>query len=101
MTYNPEYCAGRAVDYTYNPKTDELIIYAQSFEDGGRTTLEHRDAVPLADCDVPLLADAIEYFDASMLDDMSEDDSLKDWRIVFRSIFMRVADACDAERVQP
>ena len=59
------------------------------------------DAAYATSCDVPLLADAIEYFDASMLDDMSDDDSLKDWRIVFRSMFMRIADACDAERVQP
>lgn len=101
MHYASEYCAGRAVEYTYNPKTDELIICTQSFEDGGRTIVETREPITLADCDVPLLADAIEYFDPSMLDDMSDDDSLKDWRIVFRSIFMRVADACDAERAQP
>lgn len=101
LVYDAEYSAGRAVEYSYDPATDSLVVCTQSFEDGGRTIVEARELIALIDCDVPVLADAIEYFDPSMLDNMSEDDSLRDWRIVFRSMFMRLADACDAEAVRP
>lgn len=85
------------LDYQYNPETDALTIVRVNHTDGWRFPVEDAETVQLADCDVPVLADAIEYFDPSMLENMTDDDSLKDWRIVFRSMFMRLEDACNAE----
>ena len=87
------------LDYQYNPETDALTIVRVDHTDGWRFPVEDAETVQLADCDVPVLADAIEYFDPSMLENMTDDDSLKDWRIVFRSMFMRLEDACNAEDI--
>ena len=86
-----------SADYQYDPTSDTLTIVHVDHADGWRMPLEDCETVRLADADVPLLADAIAYFDPSMLEGMDDSDSLKDWRIVFRSMFMRLEDACNAE----
>ena len=82
--------------FDYVIESDELVI-AYSYADVDHIEVER---LPLTACSVELLAYVIGELDPSMLDNMSADDSLRDWRIVFRSMFMRLADACDAEGVR-
>ena len=83
--------------YEYDPSTDVLTIITTTYQDGGRLIDETVNNYQLAAVDVPTLFDAMNQFDPDLLEEMSDDDSLKDWRICFRSMFMRLEDACNAE----
>lgn len=82
--------------YEYNPETDMLTIIRTTYHDGGRIIDESVSEYRLTDVDIPTLFDAMNQFDPDMLEHMDDDDSLLDWRICFRSIFMTLENACAA-----
>lgn len=84
-----------SVSYDYDCDADAITVTTTAFTDGGRTSTEHVETVPVNDADVELLADAIRDIDSSMLDELCDEDmdNAAELRTVFRSLFMPLEDA--------
>lgn len=91
--------AGCSVDYDYDHATDSIVITTTTFTDGGRTSDEVTETVPVADADAELLAAAIADIDPAMIDELCDDDmdDADELRTVFRSLFMPLEDAVAME----
>lgn len=83
-------------EYEYDQDADELLVFRTRHEDGGRTPVEEVERIPLVECAVDLLREAMEQLDPTMLEIMGDDDDQGEWAICFRSMFMRLEEALEA-----
>jgi hypothetical protein len=84
-----------SVSYDYDCDADAITVTITIFTDGGRTSDDHVETVPVNDADVDVLTDAIRDIDSSMLEELCDDDleDAAELRTVFRSLFMPLQDA--------